>query len=94
MGKYEIKFTRKASEDIVDIGDYITYVLLEPDTSYHFIKGLKQSILQLSYFPRTFPVVQDEEIKKKDIRCMPYKNYYIFYQIMDDRHLIIILRVG
>ena len=48
MGKYEIKFTRKASEDIVDIGDYITYVLLEPDTSYHFVKGLKQSILQPS----------------------------------------------
>lgn len=50
MNDYRITLTMRAKNDIIDIGDYITYTLLEPDTSKKFIHGLRQSISQLKFF--------------------------------------------
>ena len=94
MNDYRITLTKRAKNDIIDIGDYITYTLLEPDTSRNFIKGLRKSISQLKFFPYKFPLVQDDILKNQNIRCMPYKNYYIFYEIIEATHVSIILRVG
>lgn len=94
MIKYQIALTQTAKNDIIDIGDYISYILLEPDISKKFIKGLRNSISQLQYFPSKFPIIQDEILYSKGIRCKPYKNYYIFYMIADASQTVLILRVG
>lgn len=84
MNDYRITLTQRAKDDIIDIGDYITYTLLEPNTSRNFIKGLRDSISQLRLFPYKFPLVQDVVLQNQGIRCMPYKNYYIFYEVMEE----------
>ena len=94
MNDYRITLTKRAKKDILDIGDYITYTLLKPDTSRNFIKGLRKSISKLKIFPYKFPLVQDNILKNQNIRCMPYKNYYIFYEIIEAAHIVIILRIG
>ncbi len=73
MNDYRITLTGRAKYDIIDIGDYITYTLLEPDTSRNFIKGLRNSISHLKSFPYKFPLVQDNTLQNQGIRCMPYK---------------------
>lgn len=94
MNSYRIVLTQRAKDDIIDIGDYITYSLLEPDTSQNFIKGLRNSISQLKFFPYKFPLVQDTLLQIQSIRCMPYKSHYIFYQIIEPSQVIMILRIG
>ncbi len=94
MNNYRITLTKRAKDDIIKIGDYITYTLLEPDTSRTFLKGLKNSILQLKIFPYKFPLIQDDIFQNQDIRCMPYKNYYIFYKVIEAPQVVIVLRVG
>ncbi|MBQ7360751.1 MAG: type II toxin-antitoxin system RelE/ParE family toxin [Lachnospiraceae bacterium] len=94
MNKYRIVLTHRAKDDIIDIGDYISFTLLEPYTSQIFIKGLKNSISHLKYFPFKFPLVQDEILQAQGIRCMPYKNYYIFYKIFSVPQIVIVLRIG
>ena len=94
MNDYRITLTKRAKNDIIDIGNYITYTILEPDTSKKFIKGLKNSISKLKVFPYKFPLIQDDILKNQGLRCMPYKNYYIFFKILESRHIVIILRVG
>ena len=44
---YRIMFTRRAKDDIIDIGDYITYTLMEPETASNFVSGLREMILTL-----------------------------------------------
>ena len=78
MNDYQITLTKRAKDDIIDIGDYIAYTLSEPDTSKNFITGLKASISHLKVFPYKFPLVQDIILESQGIRCMPYKNHYIF----------------
>ena len=94
MNEYCISLTRRAKDDIIDIGDYISYILLEPDTSRNFINGLRQSISQLKFFPQQFPLVQDEVLQNQGIHCKPYKNFYIFYEINEIMQTVIILRIG
>lgn len=93
MDNYHILLTPRARDDILEIGTYITYVLLEPDTSRNFIQGLRKSINQLAFFPYKFPLIQDEILRSRSVRCMPYKNYFIFYEILEMRR-IVILRIG
>ena len=78
MDRYQIRITPKAKEDLIDIGDYISFILLEPETSQKLIKGLRRSISQLQYFPSKFPIIEDYIIKYRKIHYMPYKNYFVF----------------
>lgn len=94
MNEYRITLTKRAADDITAIGDYIAFTLSEPDTSRNFIKGLKTSISRLKLFPYKFPFVQDSILQKQNIRCMPYKNYYIFYKIIENTRTVVILRIG
>ena len=55
MDKYRILLSQNAKDDIIEIHNYITYVLLSPDISHKFFKGLRKSISQLSFFPINFP---------------------------------------
>ena len=54
MGEYRLVITQWAEDDIIDIGDYIAYKLLTPDTSPHFVKNLKNAIQQLKFFSINF----------------------------------------
>lgn len=94
MNDYRITLTQRAVEDIKDIGDYIAFILLQPHISKNFIKGLKNSISHLKLFPYKFPLVQDDYLQSRGIRCMPFKNFYIFYKVIEDVPTVVILRVG
>lgn len=93
MTDYNIVFTHKAQKDIKDIRDYISCILLEPEVSKNFTNGLKSSIFKLKYFPFGFPLIQNIHTTEA-IRCMPYKNYYVFYTISDENNVITIIRIG
>lgn len=91
---YGIEITCRARQDIIDIGDYMAYILLEPNTSQKFIHSLRNKISTLSVFPYKYPVLQDNNLIEQEIRCMPYHNYYVFYKVIKNRNLVIILRIG
>ncbi len=94
MKAYNIVLTRKAKDDIKDIGDYIAYTLLEPETAYQFVKGLRSAIYTLKELPNRFALADDSVLASQGIHCMPYKNYYIFYIIEETMDTVIILRIG
>ncbi|MDO4343796.1 MAG: type II toxin-antitoxin system RelE/ParE family toxin [Eubacteriales bacterium] len=94
MSAYRITLTNRAKEDIIDIGDYITYTLLEPKTAQNFVKGLRKSIATLNEFPARYPFVDDMILRYQGIRCMPYKNYYIFYEVSEMMQTVNVLRIG
>ena len=58
-----------------------------------FIKNLRNAIQQLRNFPYKFPLVQDEYLKQQEIRCMPYKNYYIFYEVIENVKMVIVIKI-
>ena len=91
---YNIVLTRRAKDDIIDIGDYISYTLQEPETARKLVKGLRKSISTLKELPQRFEVIGDIALSSQGIHCMPFKNYYIFYEIVDMMETVIVLRIG
>ena len=94
MIEYKIRLTRRAREDLIDIGDYISHTLSSPETAHHFLCGLKKSLLSLKTFPYKFPIIQDSVLVKQNIHYFPYKNYFVFYIISDASQQIIVVRIG
>lgn len=84
MDSYHVELSIVAFKQLKSIGDYITYTLLEPDTSRRLIKGLRSSVSNLSTFPYRYPLFDQNE----NIRCMPHKNYNIFYSIDETRKTV------
>ena len=93
MNNYHIRLSPRARDNIIDIGDYISHTILEPLTSKRFIKDMKQSILSLRQFPYRYPAINPND-DRPYIRCMPFKNFYIFYTVDDTTQTVTILRVG
>lgn len=94
MKAYDVILTRRAKNDIIDIGDYIAYTLLEPETAYRFVAGLRSAISTLQELPNRFALVDDLVLSSQRIHCMPYKNYYVFYEIEETLNIVIVLRIG
>lgn len=94
MNEYDVVLTRRAKSDIVDIGDYIAYTLLEPEMAYRFVTGLRSAVSTLQELPDRFALVDDQVLFSQGIHCMPYKNYYVFYEIEETMNTVIILRIG
>ena len=94
VDKYCIMLVPKARDDILNISDYITFTLLEPDISRNFINGLRTAISNLEFFPYKFPLTDDKFLISYNIRCMPYRNYFVFYTIIEEQKLVSILRIG
>lgn len=93
MNNYQIRLSPRARDNIIDIGDYISHSILEPLISNRFIKDMKRSILTLRQFPYRYPVINPND-NRPDIRCMPFKNYYVFYTVNDDIQTVSILSIG
>lgn len=94
VNEYRIIIAAKAHSDMLNISTYISDTLLSPETSKQFIKGLKESISNLSFTPYRFPLIQNSYLEDTSIHCMPYKNHYIFYQIDDDNLTVHVVRIG
>lgn len=94
MKEYDVVLTRRAKNDIIDIGDYIAYTLLEPETAYRFVIGLRNAISTLQELPNRFALVDDLVLSSQGIHCMPYKNYYVFYEKEETMNTVVVLRVG
>lgn len=72
MDNYHIKYTQTSYDDIIEIGHYIAYILLEPDIAKRFVKELLTSIRSLSTFPYRYPLIHN--IKKDyNLHCKPFK---------------------
>lgn len=72
MSEYNVIITIKANDDIIDIGDYITYTLLEPDIALNLVKGLRLSISSLKSFPKRYALVDDVVLKSQSTRIFKF----------------------
>ncbi len=91
---YKVVLTARARNDFIDIGDYIAYNLSVPATAFVFVESLVNAILTLGTMPERYALVDDEVLAGYGIRCMPYKNYYVFYRVSHAERQVSVLRVG
>ena len=91
---YDVVLTKRARRDLIDIGDYIAYTLSVPAVALDFVEDMMNSIMALNKMPERYALVNDEVLAERGIRCMPYKNYYVFYKVLHSNYCVNVLRIG
>ena len=93
MINYQIRITPDAENDLLQLDDYISNVLLVPDIALQYVGEIRQAIERLSFFPRKVRLIKEEPWHSRGIRRCPVNNFYIYFVIHEAEHQVIILNV-
>ncbi len=93
MLEYKVITLPLAEEDIADQTDYIAFELKAPEAAINMVRGFRKTINNLSIFPQSHELDEDEELAKYGIRKTYYKNYKIYFLIDEPEKTVYILRV-
>lgn len=91
MNEYKIRYSKEAKQDLIDTKKYIKYNLQQPKIADKLINKIKKDIDKLSDDPKIYQIVDDDFIKKLEIRKIIVDNYIVFYRIKEK--IIEIVRV-
>ena len=84
MRQYRIEITDLAAEDLENAGDYIAYQLKNPLAAVNTVEGIRKQINSLGDFPERNELDEDDKLAELGIRNDYYKNYKIYYVIVDE----------
>lgn len=93
MSEYKVIILPLAEEDIADQTDYIAFGLKAPETAMNMIRGFRKTINNLSVFPQSHELDEDEELAQYGIRKTYYKNYKIYFLVDEREKIVYILRI-
>lgn len=93
MNKYKIQFSKDARNDLIDIYSYIKYNLQEPNIAKKLIEKIKQEIYKLEDSPTMYSIIDDDYIRKLEIRKIKINNYIVFYKVEQEKKMVEIVRI-
>ena len=94
MNKYNIEYSKESKQDLIGIKQYIKYNLQEPETAQRLISKIRTEINNLKNNPEIYAIIDDELIKKLEIRKLIVDNYIVFYRIKKDNIEIVRVMYG
>ena len=94
MKKYNIEYSRESKEDLIEIKQYIKYNLQELETANKLILKIRKSIKTLKNNPEIYTIIDDDVIRKLEIRKLIIDNYIVFYRIKNDTIEIVRIMYG
>ncbi|MGM9528604.1 MAG: type II toxin-antitoxin system RelE/ParE family toxin [Phascolarctobacterium sp.] len=90
---WQVIYSAKAKQDLRDITEYLSYVLMMPETARRLASHIMKEIEGLDYMPTKFQIFPHEPWASQGIRRLPVKNYNVFYEIQEDSHVVSIVRI-
>ena len=94
MKKYNIEYSKESKEDLIGIKQYIKYNLQEPEIANKLISKIRKSIKMLNDNPEIYTIIDDDVIRKLEIRKLIVDNYIVFYRIKNDSIEIVRIMYG
>jgi toxin ParE1/3/4 len=92
--KYDIEYSKEAKQDLIGIKQYIKYNLQEPETAQKLIFKIRDEISNLKNNPEIYSVIDDDIIRKQEIRKLIIDNYIVFYRIKNNNIEIVRIMYG
>lgn len=90
---YSIQISEQAENDLRGIFEYISFVLLSPQTAAHQLRKIEAAISRLDYMPERYGKYEKEPWLSRGLRQMPVTNYIVFYLVNDERMQVQVLRI-
>lgn len=93
MNSYEVIMTPDAIDDLLKLRDYISGVLLSPQTAKSYIRFIRAKISRLEFMPNSIAPVTDEPWCSRGIRRIIAKNFYIYYRTDESTKKVFVLNI-
>ena len=94
MSKYKIEYSKDAKQDLIGIKQYIKYNLQEPKIAENLINKIRVEINNLKDNPEIYSIIDEDIIKKLEIRKLIVDNYIVFYRVKNDTIEIVRIMYG
>ena len=94
MKKYNIEYSKESKQDLIGIKQYIKYNLQESEIAEKLISKIRKEINDLKDNPEIYTIIDDDIIRKLEIRKLIVDNYIIFYRIKDNNIQIVRIMYG
>jgi addiction module RelE/StbE family toxin len=94
VNKYIIEYSKEAKQDLIGIKQYIKYNLQEPEIAEKLISKIRNEINNLKLNPEIFTIIDDDFIKKLELRKLIVDNYIVFYKIKNNNIEIVRIMYG
>ena len=91
--RYKVKLTVQAIGQIKETVQYISKILLEPETAQKWADTLQCEIEKLDSMPSRYPLTEEEPWCTKGIRKMPVKNFLVYYLVDEEEKTVWITAV-
>lgn len=94
MIKYNIEYSEESKQDLIEIKRYVKYNLQEPQIAQKLILKIRKEINSLKNNPQIYTIIDDDIIKRLEIRKLIVDNYIVFYRIKNDSIQIVRVMYG
>lgn len=91
--RYEVKLTVQAIGQMEEAVQYISKILLEPETARKWADTLQCEIEKLDTMPSRYPLTDKEPWYTKGSRKMPVKNFLVYYLVDEKKKAVWITAV-
>ncbi len=91
--KFTYVLTETAETDLDEIFEYIAVDLVNPDAASAFADELEEKLDEVCKAPKSGRLVDNEFLKRDDIRRTRVGNFIAYYVIDDAEKHIVVLRV-
>lgn len=93
MQNYAIKMSDLAEADLESAGDYIAFVLSNPIAAESTVKGIREAVNKLQFFPQSHELEGDPILAELGIHRTYFKEYKIFFLIDHMTRVVHIIRI-
>lgn len=86
MGKisYKLTFLPLFKEDLLEVVDYISNTLQNPDAAHRLVDDVERAIVKRLEMPLAFAPYQSKKIRKHSYYRIIVHNFSVFYVVIDD----------
>lgn len=91
--QYTVNLTPYAIEQVRQILQYISHVLLAPDTAMQWADTLQSEISKLDFLPSRYPLIVEEPWHTRGIHKMLFRNFLVYYLIDEDKAIVWVVAV-
>lgn len=90
---YKIIIEKYAQNDLKEIYNYISNTLSNRYAAIKLLNKINDKFNNLSSFPKSVPLINNEYVKNRNIRKLLIDNYIAFYEVDEIKHEVRIIRI-
>ncbi|MCD8204564.1 MAG: type II toxin-antitoxin system RelE/ParE family toxin [Coprobacillus sp.] len=90
---YSIETSLNALSDLYNIYEYIAVNCLAPLSAASLVHKIVNMISELDMFPARYRLVDDDNIKMKNLHQVSVERYNIYYLIKEEEKVVSIVRI-